>query len=100
MRPARFFALDARAAFPIVLLLFHFTIWTLVLTFVVIALFWIGERFGLRFEASLRAVRAWLVVPHRPARAFQLNRRMVDLSGIEAANINPNITTIISTQAK
>ena len=100
MKPARFFALDARAAFPIVLLLFNLRIWTLVLTIVVISLFWIGERFGLRFEAALRAVRAWLVVPHRPAQAFQLNRRMVDLSGIEAGGINPKIDTIAPTQTK
>jgi intracellular multiplication protein IcmT len=84
MKSARFFALDARAAFPFLLVLLHFTMWTLALAGISSVLFLLAERLGLKFEAALRAVRCWFVVPMRPAVPFQLKRRMSDMSGPEA----------------
>jgi intracellular multiplication protein IcmT len=81
MKSARFFALDARAAFPFLLVLIHVKVWTIVLALITTFIFWLAERLGLRFDAALRSVRTWFVVPRRPAQAFQLNRRMADLSG-------------------
>jgi intracellular multiplication protein IcmT len=89
MKSARFFALDARAAFPFLLVLIHFKTWTIALAFITTFIFWLAERLGLRFDAALRAVRAWFVVPRRPAQAFQLNRRMVDLSGTDISPESP-----------
>lgn len=83
MKSARFFALDARAVFPFLLVLIHVRGWTLMLAFVCTILFWVAERVGLRFDSALRAVRAWLVAPFRPARAYQLNHRMADLSALD-----------------
>lgn len=84
MKSARFFALDARAAFPFMLVLLHIRWWTILVAFLVCAFLWMAERLGLRFDAALRAVRAWFVVPVRPGQAFQLNRRMSDMSGLDA----------------
>ena len=83
MKSARFFALDARAAFPFLLVLIHIRGWTLMLALVCTLLFWIAERMGLRFDAALRAVRAWFVAPIRPARAHQMNHQMADLGGLD-----------------
>lgn len=84
MKSARFFALDAFAAFPFLLVLIHIRWWTIGLAFLSSVLFWFAERLGLRFMPALRAVRSWFVVPVRPGRAFHLNPRAADLSGIDA----------------
>lgn len=89
MKSARFFALDARAAFPFLLVLLHVRLWTIALAFICTVIFWLAERLGLRFDAALRAVRAWFVAPYRPAMAYQLNRHMADLSGLETTPENP-----------
>ncbi|HRJ12558.1 MAG TPA: IcmT/TraK family protein [Alphaproteobacteria bacterium] len=83
MKSARFFALDARAVFPFLLVLIHVRGWTLMLALVCTILFWLAERIGLRFDSALRAVRAWLVAPYRPARPYQLNHRMADLGALD-----------------
>ncbi len=86
MKSARFGPLDARAVFPFLLVLIHFETWTIMLAVLSSILFWLAERLGLRFDAALRAVRTWFVIPMRPAQTFQLNRRMADLSGNEIAH--------------
>ena len=83
MRSARFFALDARAAFPFLLVLLHIRWWTLALALVCTLVFWLAERLGLRFDAALRAVRAWFVAPIRPAQPIERNRRMADLGALD-----------------
>jgi intracellular multiplication protein IcmT len=83
MKSARFFALDARAVFPFLLVLIHIRGWTLLLALICTTLFWIAERMGLRYDAALRAVRAWFVAPFRPARAYQLNPRIADLGALD-----------------
>lgn len=83
MKSARFFALDAFASFPFLLALLHIRWWTLSVALVTTLAFWVAERLGLRFMPALRAARAWLVAPMRPARAYQLNHRMADLGGLD-----------------
>lgn len=78
MRPVRFFALDARAAIPFFILLFHFRPVTLALTFLITTVFVLLERRGLTFPASLRAFRRWLLGQRRPAWISFRRRRMVD----------------------
>ena len=68
MRPARFFVLDARAAFPFLLCLLnaaalYMWIGALILTMI----FWIVEKRGYTFDAALRWARAFMVAPKRPA---------------------------------
>lgn len=77
-KPARFFALDARAFLAILLFLVHARLWTFILALTVMAMFWLLERRGLTFEASLRAFRAWILGARRPANHRRAIRRWID----------------------
>ena len=77
-KPARFFMLDARAFAAILLFLVHARLWTFVLALVVMALLWLLERRGLTFEASLRALRCWILGEKRPANHRRAARRWID----------------------
>lgn len=78
MKPVRFFMLDARAGFFIILLLVHARIWTLVLMITVNAIFWILERKGLSFMSAIRAIRLWLIGNYRPAWVYTRRRKFLD----------------------
>jgi len=77
-KPARFFALDARAFTAIMLFLVHARLWTFTLAIVVMIIFWSLERYGLTFEAALRAFRAWFLGRKRPALRPGSRRPWVD----------------------
>jgi intracellular multiplication protein IcmT len=77
-KPARFFALDARAFAAIFLFLVHARLWTFVLAIVVMLAFWIFERRGLTFEAALRAIRSWILGRRRPATLDSTRRSWTD----------------------
>ncbi|MCB9979491.1 MAG: type IV secretion protein IcmT [Rhodospirillales bacterium] len=78
MRPARFFALDARAAIPFCILLFHISWGTFILTLVITGFFRHLERKGMTFPSALRAMRSWFVGQARPAWLSVRRRRMLD----------------------
>ena len=78
MRPVRFFGLDARAAIPFFVLLFHARLVTFVLTLMLTMVFVVLERRGLSFSAALRAFRAWLLGQKRPAWISFHRKRMLD----------------------
>ncbi len=80
-KPARFGALDARAFVAILIFLLHARPWTFVLALVVMLIFWILERRGLTFEASLRALRSWFLGRKRPAGNRKNLRRWIDFEG-------------------
>ncbi|WP_301100444.1 IcmT/TraK family protein [Propionivibrio sp.] len=77
-KPARFFILDARAFLAFLLFLVHMRLWTLYVVIAVMFFFWLMERFGLTFEASLRAVRSWFLGQNRPANSRRARRRWID----------------------
>jgi intracellular multiplication protein IcmT len=77
-KPARFFALDARAFVAILIFLLHARLWTFILALVVMLIFWVLERRGLTFEASLRAFRSWFLGVKRPAASRKTRRRWID----------------------
>lgn len=64
-RSARFFLVDARAAFPILLFLLHIRIWTAILAGVAIVFFGILEHFGFTVPVFLRYVRTVLSGPRK-----------------------------------
>lgn len=78
MKPVRFFRFDARAGFCFIILLIHARVWTLCLTAVVFAIFWVFERKGLSFSAAVRAIRLWFIGPYRPAWIYSRRRKMLD----------------------
>jgi intracellular multiplication protein IcmT len=59
-RSARFFIVDARAAFPIFLFLMHIRVWTAVLVVVSVTFFGIIEHYGFTVPVFLRWSRTFL----------------------------------------
>jgi intracellular multiplication protein IcmT len=66
MKPARFFFLDARAAWPFLFALLYLRIWTVALAALTTVVFYLLEMRGLTFDAALRAFRVWIVTKKRP----------------------------------
>ncbi|MDD3371355.1 MAG: IcmT/TraK family protein [Alphaproteobacteria bacterium] len=77
-KPARFFAVDARAFFAIFLFLVHARLWTFMFACVIMAFFWILERRGLTFEAACRSFRSWILGRNRPANLGRYKRHWID----------------------
>jgi intracellular multiplication protein IcmT len=69
-RSARFFMVDARAAFPIFLFLMHIRIWTGVLVLVSAVFFGILEHYGFTVPVFLRWVRLTLAGPVKSAQPW------------------------------
>lgn len=80
-KPARFFFLDARSFVAVLLFLAHMRLWTFGLAVGVMLFFYILENRGLTFEASLRAMRVWLIGRNRPANRREAQRRWIDYGG-------------------
>ena len=78
MKPLKFFALDARAAAPFLVLLLHFRLWTLYLCIVITLIFHIVERMGFTVPSALRALRSWLVGDKRPAWMSTRKNKLID----------------------
>ena len=69
---------NARAFLAILVFLVHARLWTFLLAIAVMLLFWVLERRGLTFEASLRAFRSWVLGKKRPANRRSTRRRWID----------------------
>lgn len=78
MRPVRFFGLDARAAFPFVLLLLHARWSTFFLVLASTFVFRILEKNGLTFSSAMRRFRLFITGNDRPALMTFKRRRMKD----------------------
>jgi len=59
-RSARFFIVDARAAFPLFIFLMHIRIWTAVIVLVSAVFFGIIEHYGFTVPVFLRWLRSFL----------------------------------------
>ena len=57
---ARFFFIDAIAAFPMLLFLVHIKMWTFIIAMIAMTFFTILNRFGYSVELFLRIVRSML----------------------------------------
>lgn len=64
-RNARFFMVDARAAFPLFIFLLHIRMWTFILALISIIFFAIIERYGFSVPVFLRFIRSFLAGPHK-----------------------------------
>ena len=81
MKPARFFALDARAAIPIFLLILptgSARLFIFMFSILAMGAFWWLERLGLTFPAAMRAIRAWILGKKRPAIMWFKRHKMID----------------------
>lgn len=66
-RTAKFFFVDAKAAFPILLFLMHIKIWTFVIALVIMTFFTVLNRFGYTIDVFLRIFRSMLAGPRKAA---------------------------------
>ncbi len=64
-RSAKFFVVDARAAFPIFLFLLHIRYWTAYLAISTIVFFGIIEHYGFSVPVFLRWLRTFLAGPRK-----------------------------------
>ena len=69
-RSARFFMVDARAAFPILFFLMHIRIWTGMLVVISAVFFGILEHYGFTVPVFLRYVRSLLAGPIKLAQPW------------------------------
>ncbi len=66
-RSPRFFIVDARAAFPLLLFLLHIRLWSFILAVCTMAFFGLLEHYGFRLIVFLRWLRNVLAGPHKVA---------------------------------
>jgi len=66
-RNPRFFIIDARAAFPLLLFLVHIRVWSFVLAVSVMLFFGLIEHYGFSLTVFLRWVRTLLAGPRKIA---------------------------------
>jgi intracellular multiplication protein IcmT len=64
-RIPRFFFIDARASFPLLLFLLHIRIWSFVLAILAMAFFALLERYGFSVTVFLRWIRSILAGPRK-----------------------------------
>lgn len=69
-RPARFFFVDYRAAFPLLFFLLHIRVWTFILAVVAIFCFYLLERYGYTVPVFFRLFRTALAGPRKYARPW------------------------------
>jgi len=69
-RSARFFIVDARAAFPVFLFLIHIQIWTGVLVLVSAVFFGILEHYGFTVPVFFRWLRCFFAGPVKLSRPW------------------------------
>lgn len=59
-RPAKFFIIDAKAAFPVLLFLVHISMWTFIVAALATFFFTLLNRFGYSVEVFLRYFRTFV----------------------------------------
>lgn len=69
-RAARFFLVDYRAAFPLVLCLLHIRWWTVILAIVATFFFALLERYGFTVTVFLRWFRSTLAGPRKVSKPW------------------------------
>ncbi|OGT09065.1 MAG: phosphoesterase [Gammaproteobacteria bacterium GWE2_37_16] len=66
-RSARFFIVDAQAAFPLLLFLMHITLWTFIVAVVTMLFFTVLNRFGFSVIVFGRLVRSFMAGKRKSA---------------------------------
>ena len=63
-RQPKFFMVDARAAFPLVIFILHITLWTFILAIVCMIFFAMLEKFGFTVTIFMRWIKSFIAGPH------------------------------------
>lgn len=69
-RQARFFLVDANAAFPILFMLLHIRLWTFLLALAFIGFFAVLERFKFTIPVFFRWLRTFIAGPVKTAKPW------------------------------
>lgn len=69
-RTVRFFVIDYRAAFPLLLLLVHIRMWTFLAAIAGTVFFAIIEHYGYTVNVFFRRVRSFIAGPHKIAQPW------------------------------
>jgi len=75
-RVPRFFIIDARSAFPLLLFLMHIKWWTFAVAMVITVFFSIIEHYGLSTMVFFRALRSVLAGKLKPSRPWWHRKRL------------------------
>lgn len=75
-RIPRFFIIDARSTFPLLLFLFHIKIWTFVIAAITTTFFGIIGHFGFSTIVFLRVVRTYLAGKRKLNKAWWREERL------------------------
>jgi intracellular multiplication protein IcmT len=69
-RNVRFFIMDFRATFPLLIFLFHVRLWTFILAVITTLFFAALERYGFTLEVFMRWLRAYIAGPRKIAQPW------------------------------
>lgn len=69
-RTARFFVMDARAAFPLVLFILHMKLWTFIVAVIAMSFFAMLERWGFTVPVFLRWSRSTIAGKYKTSRPW------------------------------
>jgi intracellular multiplication protein IcmT len=69
-RNVRFFIIDYRAAFPLLIALLHIRLWTIMFAVFATVFFSLLERFGFTVSVFVRWVRAYIAGPRKIAQPW------------------------------
>lgn len=69
-RSARFFFIDYRAAFPLLILLVHIRMWTFIFAIIMTTCFALLERYGFTVAVFARTVRSYIAGPRKIAQPW------------------------------
>ncbi|MFZ2314940.1 MAG: IcmT/TraK family protein [Gammaproteobacteria bacterium] len=72
-RNVRFWIIDFRATFPLLILLFHIRLWTFIFAVVATIFFAMLERFGFTVAVFSRWLRAYIAGPRKIAQPWWKN---------------------------
>jgi intracellular multiplication protein IcmT len=75
-RVPRFFIIDARSAFPLLLFLMHIKLWTFVVAIITMAFFGSIEHFGFTTIVFLRLLRTYLAGRRKPTQPWWREERV------------------------
>jgi intracellular multiplication protein IcmT len=69
-RNVRFWMVDSRAAFPLLIFLLHIRLWTFILAIVAMTFFGVLERYGFTVAVFLRFIRSFIAGPRKIAQPW------------------------------
>ncbi len=97
-RPARFFFMDVRVGVIVLASMMHVRFYTISIDLIAIGIAWYVERLGMTLPGAVRALRAWVAGPYRPAQNAHKIRHKADFEYDRLAWQTPRQTGVFHLQ--